>query len=119
MATVLASGAVLSMGSDWPVSSHRPLAGLAVAVTRQTSHGSPPGGWLPDQRLPAAAAFSAYTLGTAFQAFEDHLWGTVVPGKRADLVWLDGDPYDVPAADWPGLSVRGTWLGGVPTYARR
>ena len=118
MAALLASGAVVSMGSDWPVSSHRPLDGLAVAVTRQTRSGQPAGGWLPAQRLPVAAALSAYTIGSAFQAFEDHLWGTVVPGKRADLAWLAADPYDVDPAAWPELAVRGTWLGGAPTYAR-
>jgi predicted amidohydrolase YtcJ len=118
MASLVASGAVVSMGSDWPVSSHRPLDGLAVAVTRQTRSGRPDGGWLPAQRLPVAAALSAYTLGTAFQAFEDHLWGTVVPGKRADLAWLTADPYDVVPVAWPDLAVRGTWLGGERTYAR-
>jgi predicted amidohydrolase YtcJ len=118
MASLLASGAVVSMGSDWPVSSHRPLDGLAVAVTRQTRSGQPAGGWLPHQRLPVAAALSAYTLGTAFQAFEDHLWGTVVPGKRADLVWLSADPHDVAPADWPELAVRGTWLAGERTHAQ-
>jgi predicted amidohydrolase YtcJ len=119
MAALLATGAVLSMGSDWPVSSHRPLEGLGVAVTRATSTGDPPGGWLPAQRLPLAAALSAYTLGVAFQAFEDHRWGTVVPGKRADLVWLAADPYDVDPAALAGIEVRGTWLGGTPTYAAR
>ena len=119
MAALLASGAVLSMGSDWPVSSHRPLEGLGVAVTRTTSTGDPPGGWLPDQRLPLGAALSAYTLGAAFQAFEDHRWGTVVPGKRADLVWLAADPYDVDPAALRDVEVRGTWLGGEPTYAAR
>jgi predicted amidohydrolase YtcJ len=118
MAALLASGAVLSMGSDWPVSSHRPLEGLGVAVTRQTPTGAPAGGWLPAQRLPLSAALSAYTLGAAFQAFEDHRWGTVVPGKRADLVWLDADPYDVDPAHLRDVAVRGTWLGGAQTYAR-
>ena len=116
MATLLASGAVLSMGSDWPVSSHRPLDGLAVAVTRQTPDGRPPGGWLPEQRLPPAAALSAYTLGSAYQAGEDGLRGTVAVGKRADLVWLGSDPYAVAPAEWPEIPVRGTWLGGRPTW---
>lgn len=119
MASLLASGAVLSMGSDWPVSSYRPLDGLAVAVTRQTPAGDPPDGWLPEQRLPAAAALSAYTLGSAYQAGEEHLRGTVVPGKRADLVWLQSDPYAVAPAEWARIAVRGTWLGGRPTWGPR
>jgi predicted amidohydrolase YtcJ len=115
LASLVASGAVLSMGSDWPVSSHRPLDGLAVAVTRQTAGGRPPGGWLAHERLPATSALSAYTGATAYQSFEEDVRGTVAEGKRADLVWLAADPLAVPARDWPGLAVRATWLGGRRT----
>jgi len=116
MASLLRSGAVLSMGSDWPVSSHRPLEGLPVAVTRQTAGGEPAAGWVPDERLPAAAALSAYTLGVAFQAFEADRWGSIEVGKRADLVWLDADPLRTEPRTWPGLEVRGSWLGGRRTW---
>ena len=92
MASLLATGAVLSMGSDWPVSSYRPLEGLAVAVTRQTRDGVPAEGWLPHERLPVGSALSAYTQGVAYQAFEEDAWGSVTVGRRADLVWLDRDP---------------------------
>ena len=44
-------GVHLSFGSDWPVSSLRPLDGLAVAVTRQTADGVPASGWTPEERL--------------------------------------------------------------------
>lgn len=115
LASIVASGAVLSMGSDWPVSSHRPLDGLAVAVTRQTADGRPLGGWLAHERLPAASALSAYTIATAYQAFEEHRRGTIAVGKRADLVWLGADPLTLPAQDWPGLAVLDTWLGGRRT----
>jgi predicted amidohydrolase YtcJ len=117
MASLLATGAVLSMGSDWPVSSYRPLEGLAVAVTRQTSHGVPAGGWLPHERLPVGSAFSAYTQGVAYQAFEEDAWGSVTVGRRADLVWLDRDPTTSDPATWPATGVRGTWLAGHRTWA--
>lgn len=119
MASLLATGAVLSMGSDWPVSSHRPLEGLPVAVTRETADGEPPGGWVPAERLPVAAALAAYTAGTAYQAGEERQRGTVAVGKRADLVWLEADPHDVAPASWPQLRVHATWLGGRPTWRRR
>jgi predicted amidohydrolase YtcJ len=117
MASLLATGAVLSMGSDWPVSSYRPLEGLAVAVTRQTSHGVPAGGWLPHERLPVGSAFSAYTQGVAYQAFEEDAWGSLTVGRRADLVWLDRDPTTSDPATWPATGVRGTWLAGRRTWA--
>jgi predicted amidohydrolase YtcJ len=117
MASLLRSGAVLSMGSDWPVSSCRPLEGLPMAVTRQTASGRPPEGWVPAERIPPEAALAAYTTGVAYQAFEEDRWGTVAPGRRADLVWLDRDPLAVPAPDWPSLQVRGTWLAGRTTWS--
>ena len=116
MASLLRSGAVLSMGSDWPVSSHRPLEGLPVAVTRQTASGDPGAGWVPAERLPAAAALAAYTSGVAYQAFEEAQWGTVSVGRRADLVWLDVDPLAVEAGAWPDIAVQATWLGGHRTW---
>jgi predicted amidohydrolase YtcJ len=115
MASLLGTGAVLSMGSDWPVSSYRPLDGLPVAVTRETTAGAPPGGWVPQERLAPAAALAAYTSGVAYQAFEQDRWGLVSVGRRADLVVLDRDPLTVPAADWAGIRVLGTWLGGRAT----
>jgi predicted amidohydrolase YtcJ len=116
MASLLASGALLSFGSDWPVSSYRPLEGLAVAVTRQTKDGRPAGGWVPAERLPVPAALSAYTQGVAYQAFEETVWGTVSVGRRADLVWLAADPTVVEPLGWPDIAVRGTWLAGRRTW---
>jgi predicted amidohydrolase YtcJ len=119
MASLLRSGAVLSMGSDWPVSSCRPLEGLPVAVTRQTASGRPAGGWVPEERLPPEAALAAYTAGVAYQAFEQDSWGTVAVGRRADLVRLDRDPLALAAAEWPEVRVLGTWLAGRPTWQDR
>ena len=116
MASLLATGAVLSMGSDWPVSSYRPLEGLAVAVTRQTRDGMPAEGWVPHERLPVGSALSAYTQGVAYQAFEEDAWGSVTVGRRADLVWLDRDPTTTEPATWPEIVVRGTWLAGRRTW---
>jgi predicted amidohydrolase YtcJ len=114
-ASLAATGAVISMGSDWPVSSHRPLDGLAVAVTRQTTGGDPVEGWLPQERLAPETALSAYTAGTAYQSFEEGLRGLLTVGARADLVWLDRDPLTTAAREWPSVAVRGTWLGGRRT----
>jgi predicted amidohydrolase YtcJ len=106
MGTLLATGAALSTGSDWPVSSHRPLDCLPVAVT---------GHWVPAERVPAAAVLAACTAGTAYQGFEERVRGTLVPGKRADLVALDRDPLATDPAGWPGITVLGTWLCGRRT----
>jgi predicted amidohydrolase YtcJ len=116
MRSIADTGARLSMGSDWPVSSMVPLEGLAVAVTRQTADGQPPGGWTPHERLEPAQALAAYSAGVAHQAFEDDQWGRIVVGARADLVALARDPLAVEPLRWDALPVTGTWLGGRRTF---
>ena len=116
MRTLAGSGARVSMGSDWPVSSMVPLEGLAVALTRQTPDGQPAGGWTPHERLDPVRALAAYASGVAYQAFEEDRWGVLAPGHRADLVALDADPLTVPGLQWAALEVTGTWLAGRRTF---
>ncbi len=115
-ASLLASGATVSMGSDWPVSSERPLEGLAVAVTRQTPDGEPAEAWLPRERLTVDQAVAAYTRGTASQAGEGGHRGVLAPGCAADLVWLSRDLWETPARDWPDVEVLGTWVDGARSW---
>lgn len=114
--SLVRSGARVSFGSDWPVSSYEPLRGIATAVTRQRPDGQPPDGWLPEERVSAETAVHAYTGGVAYQAFEDREWGTLAPGMRADLVHLAADPLTLPAADIAHVAVLGTWQGGTRTH---
>ncbi|MDP2289897.1 MAG: amidohydrolase [Actinomycetota bacterium] len=117
IASLARSGARVSFGSDWPVSSHRPLDGLAVAVTRRNQHGEPVDGWLPDERLPILQAIHAYTAGTAYQAFDDDAAELRV-GARADLVVLDRDITAIAGDEVPGAMVDQTWVGGTQVYQR-
>ncbi|MGK4578565.1 amidohydrolase [Kitasatospora sp. HPMI-4] len=116
IAALLASGAPVSFGSDWPVTRYEPLAGIATAITRQTPAGQPAEGWLPEERITTAQALAAYSAGVAHQAFEDAHWGVIRPGARADLVHLAADPHRVAPLDLPRVAVLGTWLGGVQTH---
>jgi predicted amidohydrolase YtcJ len=116
MGTLLQAGTALSFGSDWPVSSLAPLDGLAVAATRQTRRGEPPGGWLPDERLSLRAALDAYTVGTAYQAFAPAGTGRLALGACADLVLLAAPPDEVAPAELPELAVLGTWVAGREVF---
>lgn len=117
--TLDTSGAPLSFGSDWPVSSGAPLDGIAVATSRRTADGTPEGGWTPHEVLPIERALSAYTLGVANQAFAEHVWGNLAPGTSADMVWLRHDPRATAPLDLPTAGVRATYLRGVPMYQAR
>ncbi|MEP7114505.1 MAG: amidohydrolase [Ilumatobacteraceae bacterium] len=117
IATLARLGAVVSFGSDWPVSSHRPLDGLAVAVTRRNDKGEPADGWLPDERIPVLQAIHAYSAGSAFQAFDDDA-GALVVGARADVVVLDHDITAIAGTEVAGALVDETWMNGARVFHR-
>jgi hypothetical protein len=108
-----ADGATVVMGSDWPVSSPDPLQGIHVAVNRvgqEAPAGTEPLGSGQTLALPVAVA--AYTAGSAWANRVDHLSGTVRVGLRADLVVLDRDPFDAPAAQIALARVHRTYVDG-------
>jgi len=116
IATLLRSGTKISFGSDWPVTSPVPMAGIGVAITRQTDEAKPPEGWVPTERLTLDEALTAYTMGSAVQAGEAHLWGDLAIGKRADIAMLDSDIHSLEPMQVRKAKVVGTWLGGVRVH---
>ncbi len=108
------SGAHVSFGSDWPVSSPEPLAGIQTAVTRRAGEDAPALG--AAQGLTVAQALAAYTSGSAYQAHADRTRGVLAPGRVADLVHLAANPLRVPTSAIGEIPVLGTWLAGRATY---
>lgn len=113
--SVLRSGATVSFGSDWPVTTKDWRPAFATAVTRHSHLEPDADSWLPDERVSAGAALSAYTLATAQQALAPER-GTLNVGMIADAVWLAADPLTVAPTAVPEIEVLGTWLAGERTH---
>ena len=93
---LLRSGAQLVMGSDWYVSTPNPMLQAEVAVTRRPPGDSDTAPLLPGDSLTLAEALAAFTLGSArINRVEDRV-GSIEPGKDADLVIFDRDPFRDP-----------------------
>jgi predicted amidohydrolase YtcJ len=106
-------GTRISFGSDWPVTTHEPLRGIHMAVTRQAHVDGK--SWMPEERISVDDALLAYTSGVAFQAGREDA-GVIRPGAIADLVWLSSDPRRVSPTMIDSLSVRSTWRHGLRTF---
>src|SRR5262249_47581157 len=89
--SLLDAGAKLAFGSDWSVAPLSPILGIDAAVNRRTLDGKHPEGWFPDQRITVAEAIEAYSLTSAYAAFQEKDRGSLEPGKLADLVVLSRD----------------------------
>ena len=114
---LLASGARLAAGSDWPVSSANPIDAIHVAVNRVSPHS--PADPLGDssQRLDLATALTAYTAGTAYVNHRDHDTGMIAPGYLADFAVLWPNPFELAPQDLHTASVTSTWVRGEQVYA--
>jgi predicted amidohydrolase YtcJ len=108
----------LAAGSDWAVSSASPLRAIHVAVNRSLARatGAEAEPFLPAQALDLADALGAYTIGSAFVNHLDDVTGSVEPGKLADLIVLDRDPFDGPASGIADTKVLATYVQGEPVY---
>jgi predicted amidohydrolase YtcJ len=114
--SLLNGGAVLAFGSDWTVAPLNPMEGLKAAVMRQTLDGKHPNGWVPEQKLTLDEAVRAYTVGSAYAEFADHVKGTITPGKLADIVMLDRDLYKTDPAEIDKARVLLTVMDGRVVY---
>ncbi len=109
---LLDSGARLAFGSDFPVEPVSPWFGLYAAITRQDADGEPTGGWLAEQRVDLRTAFRGFTLDAAYAGFAEDEVGSLAPGKRADFIVLDSDPFRLSPTALRETQVRATYVDG-------
>jgi len=119
MRSLLNSGARISFGSDWPVSTPEPLVGLPTAVHRRTEKGEPSDGWLMHEALTLDQALAAYTSGVAHQSFAEDEWGGLETGMSANFVLVAQNPRTMPIDQISSLRIEGTYLRGEPIFERR
>jgi predicted amidohydrolase YtcJ len=105
----LDDGVRVVLSSDAFVASYRPLDTIVAAVERRTMAGTPIGG---DQALTAAEAILAHTIEAARATGMEDLVGSIEPGKLADFVVLDGDPFTADRGGLRAVGVHRTIQGG-------
>ncbi|MFN8627540.1 MAG: amidohydrolase [Candidatus Binatia bacterium] len=99
----------VAFGSDSPLVSSDPLAGIHAAVTRRTDTGRSVD---PRQAITALDALEMYTIAGAQASLEADEKGSISPGKLADLALLDRDPTRIAAEELPAVKVLRTIVGG-------
>jgi len=112
--TLIDHGIPVAFGSDVPIEPLDPLAGIAAAVRR-----AKPGSrdiFYPQERLNAAQALHAFTVGSAIAAGQEHCRGYLLPGYVADFVVLSDDITRIPASRLCDVRVLATVLDGKVKY---
>jgi predicted amidohydrolase YtcJ len=114
--SIESTGGLLAFGSDWPVVTLNPWPGVQNALTRQTTEGDPPNGFVPNERISLEDTIKAYTLGAALAGRREKTEGSIEPGKLADLIVLSQDLFKVPPTEIVKTEVLLTLVGGKVVY---
>ena len=100
------AGATLAGGSDCPVESPNPFAGMALAIDRA--------GIVVEEGLEPAAALGLFTQATALQEP-----APLATGSPADLIVVDRNPVEVTPDELRQTRVLGTFVDGVEVEVER
>ncbi|WP_042381112.1 amidohydrolase [Streptacidiphilus melanogenes] len=104
----LDQGALITAGSDFPVGRFGAMRSVWGMTTRQTVIGVQG----PEHAVSYDEAVALHTVNAARLLGEEHLRGTLTPGRLADLTIWDRDPGRSPADELRDLNPTHTLLGG-------
>ncbi len=104
-----ARGIPVAGSSDCPIAPLAPFVSLQTAMTRQSRGGIV---LSPQERLSLHEALPLFTTAGAWIGFAENSTGSISPGKRADLVILDGDVVTTATHAIHALKVTTTIVGG-------
>jgi predicted amidohydrolase YtcJ len=114
-----AAGARIAYGSDWPVDPLDEWFALKVGVTR-TNAPQPDHKYAAplseDKGLSRREVLRAITLNGSYELHQELSTGSLEPGKLADLIVLDRNFFDIPAAQIADIKVLQTLVGGQVVY---
>ena len=102
---VFEDGAIVTLSSDFDVSSMNPFNGIKNSITRG------------DQSLPSLEeAIKAYTLNGAYALNQDDITGSLELGKYADLIILDRNIFEIPKDEINKTTILWTLLEGEEMF---
>ena len=114
--SVQAAGGRIVGGSDYFVTDMNPLLAIETAVTRQDPWTNEGLVLNADERVDLATMIEAYTINGAYQMKLNDVQGSIEVGKRADLVVLDRNLFEIPASEISDAKVVMTLFNGNTVY---
>ncbi len=100
--SIIDAGGLVAGGSDAPVTKMSPLRGIQACILHPKKQ----------ERITLYEAFKLFTINGARIGFEEHLKGSIEPGKLADLTVLSANPYAVKPEEVGKIKVEMTIVGG-------
>ena len=116
IASVQAAGGRIVGGSDYFVTDLNPLLAIETAITRQDPWTNEGQVLNANERVDLETMIVAYTINGAYQMNLDDVQGSIEVGKRADLVVLDRNLFEIPASEISDAQIMMTVFDGRTVY---
>ena len=111
MRSVVEQGGRIVLASDGPLMWQEPFPRLEAAITRKAPDGSGEA-LAPSEGIDLPAAIKAMTLDSAYLMNIEDSVGSIQVGKRADMIVIDRNVFDIPVAEISSVKVLTTLLDG-------
>jgi len=114
----LDAGVTLACASDYPVQvPSPPLLAIQLGITRCIPGETDPNEILgPNERMSLEDMITGYTINGAYANFVENDTGSIEVGKKADLVVLDRNLFDIPETEIADTNVLLTLFEGKAIY---
>ncbi len=111
--SMLKNGAMIAFGSDWPVTSEKPLRALAVPIHRDSPDTPTGQGWNIAESITIEESLTFYTANVAYQLFRENERGLLEIGMTADFVVLDKDPLKIEPEEVASITIKAVYQNGI------
>lgn len=125
------AGVLVTASSDYPVTpAPNPFYAIEAGVTRNIyrastfgvediSHPDAPDYLLnKEERASVADMIKAFTINAAYSRFQEALIGSLEPGKTADFIVVNQDPFAVDPLEMENIQVTQTYFKGKLVFSR-
>lgn len=112
------TGGRVNGASDYFVTSMNPLLAIEVAITRQDPYSNDGPILNEAERVDLATMIDAYTINGAYTMSLEDKQGSIEVGKRADLVVLDRNLFEIRSSEISEASVTMTVFDGRTVYQK-
>lgn len=116
--SVNAAGGMIAIGSDWSIDEMDPFLAIEVALTRQNPFTDSGPALNVGERIDLDTALRAYTFNVAYAMGLEREVGSIEVGKRADLVVLDRNLFEIPAYSISEANALLTMIDGEVVFER-
>jgi predicted amidohydrolase YtcJ len=120
MRSFIDNGVIMASSSDFPVTiPFDPVRAIQLGITR-SEIGLEPGEVLwPEERVTLEEMIATFTINGAYANFLEEETGSLEAGKRADIIVLDQNLFEIPATEIAKTKVLMTLVDGKVVFKER